>query len=142
MDPEYPQDRLRYMIEDSGVSLLLSQAGVVDGLPLAAGVRTLLLDQPATWLEGYSAANPRVSVHPEGLAYVIYTSGSTGKPKGAGNRHSALVNRLCWMQQAYGLSAADTVLQKTRSASMCRSGSFWPLMTGGSLGDGCSRRPP
>ncbi|QXH69762.1 non-ribosomal peptide synthetase [Pseudomonas asgharzadehiana] len=134
LDPEYPQDRLRYMIEDSGVSLLLSQAGVVDGLPLAAGVRTLLLDQPATWLEGYSAANPRVSVHPEGLAYVIYTSGSTGKPKGAGNRHSALVNRLCWMQQAYGLSAADTVLQKTPfSFDVSVWEFFWPLMTGARL---------
>ncbi len=64
-------------------------------------------------------------------AYVIYTSGSTGKPKGAGNRHSALSNRLCWMQQAYGLGVGDTVLQKTPfSFDVSVWEFFWPLMSG------------
>ncbi|MBR7204931.1 AMP-binding protein, partial [Pseudomonas aeruginosa] len=44
------------------------------------------------------ARHPGIELNGENLAYVIYTSGSTGKPKGAGNRHSALSNRLCWMQ--------------------------------------------
>ncbi|WP_207268040.1 MULTISPECIES: non-ribosomal peptide synthetase, partial [unclassified Pseudomonas] len=60
--------------------------------------------------------------------------GSTGKPKGAGNRHSALVNRLCWMQQAYQLTAEDSVLQKTPfSFDVSVWEFFWPLMTGSSL---------
>ncbi|WP_207268038.1 MULTISPECIES: amino acid adenylation domain-containing protein, partial [unclassified Pseudomonas] len=60
--------------------------------------------------------------------------GSTGKPKGAGNRHSALVNRLCWMQQAYQLTADDSVLQKTPfSFDVSVWEFFWPLMTGSSL---------
>ncbi|MFJ3484103.1 amino acid adenylation domain-containing protein [Pseudomonas sp. NPDC090202] len=78
--------------------------------------------------------NPNVEVDPENLAYVIYTSGSTGKPKGAGNRHNALVNRLHWMQQAYGLTAGDTVLQKTPfSFDVSVWEFFWPLMTGARL---------
>ncbi|MCZ6931097.1 AMP-binding protein, partial [Serratia marcescens] len=63
------------------------------------------------------------------LAYVIYTSGSTGKPKGAMNEHRGVVNRLVWMQEAYGLTAADTVLQKTPfgfDVSVWEF--FWPLM--------------
>ncbi|WP_045190297.1 AMP-binding protein, partial [Pseudomonas tussilaginis] len=79
------------------------------------------------------------------LAYVIYTSGSTGKPKGAGNRHKALTNRLCWMQQAYGLGAGDTVLQKTPfSFDVSVWEFFWPLMTGARLamaGPGDHRDP-
>ncbi|MGE7994420.1 amino acid adenylation domain-containing protein, partial [Pseudomonas sp. NPDC089554] len=84
-------------------------------------------------------------VAPEHLAYVIYTSGSTGKPKGAGNRHKALTNRLCWMQQAYGLGLSDTVLQKTPfSFDVSVWEFFWPLMTGARLavaGPGDHRDP-
>ncbi|KAF6682661.1 AMP-binding protein, partial [Pseudomonas sp. EKM23D] len=59
---------------------------------------------------------------------------STGQPKGAGNRHSALLNRLQWMQEAYGLSAADSVLQKTPfSFDVSVWEFFWPLMTGSRL---------
>ncbi len=75
--------------------------------------RGIDLDQADAWLENHAENNPGIELNGENLAYVIYTSGSTGKPKGAGNRHSALSNRLCWMQQAYGLGVGDTVLQKT-----------------------------
>ena len=60
---------------------------------------------------------------PESLAYVIFTSGSTGRPKGAMNEHRGIVNRLLWMQEEYGLSATDAVLQKTPLASTSRCGS-------------------
>ncbi|MEB3440718.1 amino acid adenylation domain-containing protein, partial [Pseudomonas sp. A2] len=77
---------------------------------------------------------PACRLHPENLAYVIYTSGSTGRPKGAGNRHLALYNRLAWMQQAYALDGADTVLQKTPfSFDVSVWEFFWPLMTGARL---------
>ncbi|MGY2290395.1 non-ribosomal peptide synthetase [Pseudomonas sp. SDO528_S397] len=134
LDPEYPEDRLRYMIEDSGVSLVLTQAGVVDELPVPQGVQTWLLEPSAPWLEAYSSADPQVAVDAEHLAYVIYTSGSTGKPKGCGNRHGALTNRLCWMQEAYGLGPTDAVLQKTPfSFDVSVWEFFWPLMTGARL---------
>ncbi|MGE8407898.1 MAG: amino acid adenylation domain-containing protein, partial [Pseudomonas sp.] len=132
LDPDYPQDRLAYMIEDSGVQLLLTQASLREQLPIPANVQALNLDQLD--LSGYSEANPSLLTVAENLAYVIYTSGSTGKPKGAGNSHRALVNRLHWMQKAYGLDGTDTVLQKTPfSFDVSVWEFFWPLLTGARL---------
>ncbi|MCE6982433.1 non-ribosomal peptide synthetase, partial [Pseudomonas frederiksbergensis] len=92
LDPDYPRERLAHMFADSGIELLLTQSWLLDGLPPTPGLRTLLLDQAHTVASRED--DPQVAVQGEHLAYVIYTSGSTGKPKGAGNRHSALVNRL------------------------------------------------
>ncbi|MDH1696943.1 amino acid adenylation domain-containing protein, partial [Pseudomonas sp. GD03766] len=132
LDPDYPAERLAYMFEDSGIELLLTQAHLREQLPAFAG-QVLLLDQPGE-LGGYSRQVPACRLHPENLAYVIYTSGSTGRPKGAGNRHLALYNRLAWMQQAYALDGADTVLQKTPfSFDVSVWEFFWPLMTGARL---------
>ncbi|USS54776.1 non-ribosomal peptide synthase/polyketide synthase [Pseudomonas kermanshahensis] len=132
LDPEYPQDRLSYMFEDSGIALLLTQSHLRAALPIPAGLRSLDLDSEN--LDGYSDANPGIDVAPLNLAYVIYTSGSTGRPKGAGNSHQALVNRLWWMQKAYGLDASDSVLQKTPfSFDVSVWEFFWPLMTGARL---------
>ncbi len=130
LDPDYPAERLSYMLDDSGVALLLTQSHL--DLPCPAQVPQLALDTLV--LDDAPAEAPAVSVDPEQLAYVIYTSGSTGKPKGAGNRHRALTNRLCWMQQAYGLGPGDTVLQKTPfSFDVSVWEFFWPLMTGACL---------
>ncbi|MBV4533891.1 amino acid adenylation domain-containing protein [Pseudomonas sp. SWRI107] len=141
LDPELPAERLAYMFEDSGIELLLTQSHL--SLPMPAGLKLLALDQLD--LSAYPTTNPNITVAPENLAYVIYTSGSTGKPKGAGNRHSALTNRLCWMQQAYGLDGSDTVLQKTPfSFDVSVWEFFWPLMTGARLavaGPGDHRDP-
>ncbi|MDM3885477.1 amino acid adenylation domain-containing protein [Pseudomonas sp. BCRC 81390] len=132
LDPEYPQARLRYMFDDSGIALLLSQSHLRDSLPIPAGLRCLELDSED--LSGYRDANPDIDVAPLNLAYVIYTSGSTGRPKGAGNSHRALVNRLWWMQKAYALDASDSVLQKTPfSFDVSVWEFFWPLMTGARL---------
>ncbi|WP_446941701.1 amino acid adenylation domain-containing protein, partial [Pseudomonas aeruginosa] len=99
--------------------------------PFVAGER---MYRTGDWLENHAENNPGVELNGENLAYVIYTSGSTGKPKGAGNRHSALSNRLCWMQQAYGLGVGDTVLQKTPfSFDVSVWEFFWPLMSGARL---------
>ncbi|WP_082036815.1 non-ribosomal peptide synthetase [Pseudomonas rhodesiae] len=132
LDPDYPSERLAYMLDDSGVQLLLTQAPLLGQLPIPQGLETLVLGESS--FETYSEQNPAVALDGENLAYVIYTSGSTGQPKGAGNRHSALLNRLQWMQEAYGLSAADSVLQKTPfSFDVSVWEFFWPLMTGSRL---------
>ena len=130
LDPEYPAERLAYMMQDSGIGLLLTQAHLLAQLPVPEGVQPLLLEP----LPGYSEADLVHSTCPGNLAYVIYTSGSTGRPKGAGNSHRALVNRLCWMQKAYGLDAGDTVLQKTPfSFDVSVWEFFWPLLVGARL---------
>uniref|UniRef100_UPI000E2EB06B non-ribosomal peptide synthetase n=1 Tax=Cupriavidus taiwanensis TaxID=164546 RepID=UPI000E2EB06B len=131
-DPDYPADRLAYMIEDSGVALALVQRP--DAMPaLSRAVAAVDLASPALYAQG-GDHNPVPALSPENLAYVIYTSGSTGRPKGAGNRHGALHNRLWWMQAQYRLGEDDTVLQKTPfSFDVSVWEFFWPLMTGARL---------
>jgi amino acid adenylation domain-containing protein len=137
LDPSYPKERLAFMIEDSRLPVLLTQSSVAARLPVG-GARVLLLDadpagpEPDTEdeEEGWAAAGAGA----EGLAYVIYTSGSTGRPKGAMNTHRAIVNRLLWMQRAYGLRPADAVLQKTpTSFDVSVWELFWPLLAGARL---------
>ena len=136
LDPDLPVQRLAGMLHDSGARLLLTHA---DLLKAWSGTEPVFPPVPAVALDvldtrGCSDANPGLPVHDEQLAYVIYTSGSTGAPKGAGNRHRALSNRLQWMQQAYGLTAQDVVLQKTPfSFDVSVWEFFWPLMQGATL---------
>ncbi|MEE1866822.1 amino acid adenylation domain-containing protein [Pseudomonas auratipiscis] len=79
LDPAYPDDRLAYMIADSGIALLLTQASLQARMSVPAGVPVLLLEDSAQALR---EDDPLTQVSPDNLAYVIYTSGSTGKPKG------------------------------------------------------------
>ncbi|TJZ63961.1 non-ribosomal peptide synthetase [Chitiniphilus eburneus] len=143
LDPDYPRDRLAYMVADSGLSLLLTHSALATLIEHDAGLPVLALD--TLTLPDAPAHDPDVAVHLEQLAYVIYTSGSTGRPKGAGNRHGALFNRLAWMQQAYALGPDDTVLQKTPfSFDVSVWEFFWPLMVGARLavaGPGDHRDP-
>jgi amino acid adenylation domain-containing protein len=132
VDPQYPEERIGYMLQDSGVGLVLTQAALLERLALPEGVQALALDRLD--LERQPTGNPGVALHAQHLAYVIYTSGSTGRPKGAANRHGALHNRLAWMQAQYGLQAGETVLQKTPfgfDVSVWEF--FWPLMVGARL---------
>nr|WP_290447367.1 non-ribosomal peptide synthetase [Pseudomonas sp. 21LCFQ010] len=131
LDPAYPLERLQHMLEDSEpVVLLVHQATrnllPVSGIPVI-NLETIVAGAPvgASLLANASASN---------LAYVIYTSGSTGKPKGVMNEHAAVVNRLLWMQDAYGLTAQDRILQKTPfSFDVSVWEFFWPLITGAQL---------
>ncbi|QBX40839.1 amino acid adenylation domain-containing protein [Pseudomonas fluorescens] len=113
LDPAYPQDRLAYMIEDSGLQLLLTQSHLQTQLPIPPGVQALLLDQPHEWLAAYPQTAPDVAVNGEHLAYTIYTSGSTGKPKGVMVRHAALSNFVASMIEQPGICAADRMLSLT-----------------------------
>ncbi|WP_459477501.1 amino acid adenylation domain-containing protein, partial [Pseudomonas sp. No.117] len=132
LDPDYPRRRLDFLLADSGIRLLLAQSHLE--LPAIEGVQRLDLDQDGDWLEHQPETDPEVALDGDNLAYVLYTSGSTGQPKGAGNRHRALTNRLCWMQEAYELGAEDAVLQKTPfSFDVSVWEFFWPLMTGARL---------
>ncbi|MFI6901261.1 amino acid adenylation domain-containing protein [Nonomuraea sp. NPDC050394] len=126
LEPDLPPERLAYMIEDARARTVLTGPAGTPSLP--DGV-ALPLDGPAPAL---AAAPPRV--HPDALAYVIFTSGSTGRPKGVGVSHRAIVNRLHWMQEAFGLGADERVLHKTPlSFDVSVWELFWPLMVGAGL---------
>ncbi|WP_042340064.1 non-ribosomal peptide synthetase, partial [Paraburkholderia ferrariae] len=109
LDPGYPRERLSYMLEDSCVSLLLTQSGVRERIPAGSGLPVVEIDRVD--LSGESVSNPDVAVHPQSLAYVIYTSGSTGKPKGVAVSHRALAIHMQATIDFCALNAADRVLQ-------------------------------
>jgi amino acid adenylation domain-containing protein/non-ribosomal peptide synthase protein (TIGR01720 family) len=144
LDPDYPRERLAFMLEDSGAALLLTQKSLAPLLPQTVAT-LLLLDETRGEPDGEQQGAPAVETHPENLAYCIYTSGSTGQPKGAANSHAALCNRLLWMQDVYGLTAGDRVLQKTPfSFDVSVWELFWPLIAGAALvmaPPGAHRRP-
>ncbi|MDG9929548.1 non-ribosomal peptide synthase/polyketide synthase, partial [Pseudomonas sp. GD04042] len=143
MDADYPRERLAWMIEDSGLRLLLGHQQVLDTLELPAGVTALALE--ALDAEGHPDTPPALALAASNLAYVIYTSGSTGTPKGVGVSHGALSERLHWMRREYAVGAADVLLQKAPlgfdvSVWEC----FLPLIAGSRLvlaADGEHRDP-
>ncbi|MFJ2995362.1 amino acid adenylation domain-containing protein [Pandoraea sp. NPDC087047] len=145
IDPEYPADRIAYMLEDSAVPLLLTQQSLAAALPVSDKVSRVVVDALAPTLAAQPTHNPDVELDGENLVYLIYTSGSTGRPKGAGNRHRALCNRLAWGQAHQPLASGDTVLQKTPfSFDISFWEFFWPLTTGATLalaGPGDHRDP-
>ncbi|PWB30940.1 non-ribosomal peptide synthetase [Pseudomonas sp. SDI] len=113
LDPAYPEERLAYMIEDSGINLLLTQAHLLASLPLPPQVQALLLDHADTAFADYPASRPSSAVQADNLAYVIYTSGSTGKPKGVMIAHAALVNFVASMAACPGLARGERMLSLT-----------------------------
>ena len=130
IDPEYPKERVAFMLNDAQPSVLLTQQHLVPQLPEHKS-RIVCLDADWEHIASYPETNLDVDVTAESLMYMIYTSGSTGRPKGAMNIHRALVNRLLWMQDAYQLSLGDKVVQKTPFSFDVSGWEFWwPLMTG------------
>jgi amino acid adenylation domain-containing protein len=130
LDPQYPTERLRYMLADSRPAVTLT--GQRHELPATDGT-TLRLEESHRWRPDVPTATP-CPAGPDNLAYVIYTSGSTGRPKGVGNTHRGLANRLDWMQRTFRLGADDAVLQKTpASFDVSVWEFFWPLLAGARL---------
>ncbi|MFJ2338947.1 amino acid adenylation domain-containing protein [Pseudomonas protegens] len=109
LDIEYPQDRLRYMMQDSGAWLLLTQNHLLDRLPIPDGLPTLSVERAADFA-GYPASAPQVDLAEENLAYVIYTSGSTGLPKGVAVSHGPLAMHSLATGERYEMSPADCEL--------------------------------
>ncbi|WP_406080749.1 amino acid adenylation domain-containing protein [Micromonospora sp. NBC_00858] len=132
LDPEYPADRLAFMVTDAAAPVVLVQEHLRDVLP-ATDASVLALDDESVWAD-QPATDPTPTAGPAHLAYVIYTSGSTGRPKGVPNTHRGIVNRLDWMQRTYRLGADDAVLQKTpASFDVSVWEFFWPLREGARL---------
>ncbi|MDP2627789.1 MAG: condensation domain-containing protein, partial [Candidatus Rokubacteria bacterium] len=112
LDPSYPADRLRFMIEDARPRLVLTQERLLPMLPSDA-VPMLCLDRDGPRFDAEDGANPSVACQADQLAYVIYTSGSTGRPKGTLLAHRGVVNCLAFVARTYDLVAADVALWLT-----------------------------
>ncbi|CAD5923718.1 non-ribosomal peptide synthetase [Planktothrix agardhii] len=110
LDPEYPPERLQFMLEDSQVSLLLTQGLLVDKLPNHRA-KTLFLEDFWQEIDQNSQNNLTKVVRASNLANVIYTSGSTGKPKGVMVEHKGLCNLALAQIQAFAVYSQSRVLQ-------------------------------
>ncbi len=110
LDPNYPPQRLGLMVEDAGISLLLTQEKLRSRLPQINGT---VLSMDSNWSEiaKESEDNPVSGVNPSNLAYVIYTSGSTGKPKGVLVPHIGLGNLAVVQTKEFNLSSHSRILQ-------------------------------
>ncbi|HXQ69567.1 MAG TPA: amino acid adenylation domain-containing protein, partial [Pyrinomonadaceae bacterium] len=130
LDAEYPAERLSFMVEDAGVSLLLTESGQVEKLPVYWG-QTLCLDTDWETIGRASAENLASGVSGENLAYVIYTSGSTGQPKGVMIEQRGLVNYLNWALRTYAPEAgAGALLHSSLSFDLSVTSLYVPLLTG------------
>ncbi|TCO62336.1 amino acid adenylation domain-containing protein [Actinocrispum wychmicini] len=110
LSPEYPEERLRYMIEDARVRVVVAQPELADRAAALAPAGTRIVTvRDSVHNDSTVDAEGRSS----DLAYVIYTSGSTGKPKGVMIEHRSVVSQLRWLTATYGLNHERTILQKT-----------------------------
>lgn len=125
LDPAWPSERLRYLVEDAGCAALLLRSIDVDHAPINAVATVLTLDTPS---DNPTATIPYRSAE---LAYVIYTSGSTGLPKGVEVTHSNFINLVDWHNLAFAVTA------DTRAASLSSIGfdanlwDVWPYLCAG-----------
>ena len=107
LDPNYPAERLAYMLADARAPVLLTQAGLVDRLP-AHDAKVLRLDADWDAIERCPATAPASGAQPDNLAYVIYTSGSTGQPKGVMVEHERVARLLKATEVWFEFSSEDT----------------------------------
>ncbi|MEZ1318102.1 non-ribosomal peptide synthase/polyketide synthase [Pseudomonas fluorescens] len=105
LDTSYPRERLAYLIQDSGLALLLTDSSVSAQLPVQGAVAMLELDRLD--LDDQPRGAPHVALDPQNLAYVIYTSGSTGNPKGVSVAHGPLAMHCQAIGQRYEMRDSD-----------------------------------
>ncbi|HVQ37464.1 MAG TPA: amino acid adenylation domain-containing protein, partial [Pyrinomonadaceae bacterium] len=105
LDPEYPAERLRYMLADAGIDILLTQWRLQTHLSVT--VKQVVLDETLDSEADLPKSNPEPWATTENAAYVIYTSGSTGAPKGVVCGHGNLVNVLMASVRTFGITGAD-----------------------------------
>jgi microcystin synthetase protein McyA len=133
IDPVYPRSRQQLIIEDSGLTVMLTQADLL-GTISAPGVTTISLDSDWPAIAQRPTTNPGLALTPETLFCVFFTSGSTGRPKGVMDHHGGVLNYFAWMAQALPPGTYQGV---ALVASICFDLSlleiFAPLVTGGAI---------
>lgn len=113
LDPSYPDERLKYMIKNSGSKILICQSP--DDFRIKSIGNTLLVavgNENNVTIE-QDSLKPEIKIRPQSFAYILYTSGSTGKPKGVRIHHQAVVNFIRSMMRTPGISENDILLAVT-----------------------------
>jgi amino acid adenylation domain-containing protein len=130
LDPAYPKNRLAFMVNDSGIQVLLTAGGLLETLPDYNGT-IVRLDDDAEAINACRLENLSQAPQPRDLAYVIYTSGSTGDPKGTMIEHHSLTHFASAAVDAYALSSADRVLQFASLSFDTSAEEIFPALTAG-----------
>ncbi|PUZ30107.1 tyrocidine synthetase-3 [Chitinophaga costaii] len=132
IDPNYPEERKKYIINDANIKVLLMEMWQYMEWP-DTGAPVLTLDVEFS-ADPYPDDAPPVAVTPQELAYVIYTSGSTGYPKGVMIKHASLHNYVSWAARSYTNDAIRNFALFTSPAfDLTVTAIFTPLCTGGCL---------
>ncbi|MEP6583050.1 MAG: amino acid adenylation domain-containing protein [Ginsengibacter sp.] len=131
IDPEYPQDRIKYMFEDTCATVIITSRASIEKLPKVPGVDIILMEDVEESVNNKPIENVDNQIKPGNLAYVIYTSGSTGKPKGVMIEHRNVYSFINWCKQEFSQDKFDILYAST---SMCFDLSvfefFYPLTIG------------
>ena len=130
LDPDYPSDRLAFILADAGAKIVIAASDTRDRLPDSAA-RALVLDVERDDIAGRPDVRVNAGVSTEDLAYVLHTSGSTGKPKGVMIPHRAVSNLLRSMADRPGLKASDAIVAVTTLSFDIAGLELWlPLIVG------------
>ena len=133
LDPAHPQERLAWIVADTGASVVLTDEKFADGVA-EIGARPVRLDADWPEIAECPATPPEGDPSPLGAAYAMYTSGSTGRPKGVVITHEGIAGRVMWTVRHHGFSPADRVLQKTALTFDAAGWEiFAPLVSGGTV---------
>ena len=133
LDPAYPADRIRYVLEDAGCRVVVTEAGL-QGMLEDLSLTRLCLDETWAQISQEQGTHVDETTDARQLAYVIYTSGSTGKPKGVMIEHEAVVNLLASMEREPGMTEQDRLLAVTTlSFDIAGLEMYLPLVVGGTI---------
>ncbi|HET8840935.1 MAG TPA: amino acid adenylation domain-containing protein, partial [Ktedonobacteraceae bacterium] len=134
LDPDFPQERLAFLIKDARIDVVLTQQTYAPRLLAGNKTRIIIPDAPVDFLQEWSPENPVNRTTSDSLAYIIYTSGSTGVPKGVQIQHRGLVNFAAWYSSTFHIQPEDHcthLAALTFDASVLE---IWPcLLAGASL---------
>uniref|UniRef100_UPI00286A4BCE amino acid adenylation domain-containing protein n=1 Tax=Chamaesiphon sp. OTE_75_metabat_556 TaxID=2964692 RepID=UPI00286A4BCE len=131
IDPNYPQERIRLMLEDCGAKVLLTHTQLQDQLAIAQDGQYQVICVDADNFATQSPNNPSCQSHADDLAYIIYTSGSTGRPKGVQILHRGLTNYLHWAQDFYRVAQGQgSPVQSSLSFDATITSLYLPLICG------------
>ncbi|HEX7239483.1 MAG TPA: amino acid adenylation domain-containing protein, partial [Longimicrobiaceae bacterium] len=132
LDPAYPEERLRLMLEDAGASVVVTDASLRGRFP--AETDAVCVDRDAAEVAAMPEEDPRAGASLDTLMYVIFTSGSTGRPKAVGVPHRTLANLLAWQHAQPGYDTGTRTLQfSTLSFDASFQEIFSTWTTGGAL---------
>jgi amino acid adenylation domain-containing protein len=130
MDTAEPSERLRFMVQDAGVQLVITNQKLA-GSFVSSDINLIRMDAEQKEIERQSATPIKIDIGADRLAYVIYTSGSTGQPKGVEIAHRNLSNLIAWHLRAFKVD------QSTRATFQARPGfdaavwEIWPHLAAG-----------